>query len=126
MTGNKITALIRKQSPMKLNTESLNNIQIVNIEGRLDTTNSGEFETYMNNILGSGCKNLLLDCSGLSYVSSSGLRVFLVVQKRMASSGGSFSICSLQPTIREIFEISGFTMIFSIFPDKASALAKSE
>jgi anti-anti-sigma factor len=67
---------------------------------------------------------LILNCSGLNYISSSGLRVFLVIQKKLAGLQGSFGLCCLQPEIREIFDISGFSTIFSIFPDEEAALAQ--
>jgi anti-anti-sigma factor len=109
---------------MNVQVESLNDFKIVSIEGRLDTTNANEFEKPMMEILEGGCNRLILDCSGLNYISSSGLRVFLVVQKKMMAVKGQFSLCNLQPTIKEIFDISGFSVIFSIFPDKEAALQR--
>lgn len=73
-------------------------------------------------VIEGGCAKLVLDCSGLNYISSSGLRVFLIVQKKMTVVKGLFFTCNLQPGIQEIFNISGFSSIFSIFPDKESAL----
>jgi len=57
----------------------------------------------------------------LNYISSSGLRVFLVIQKKMVALKGQFKLCNLQPGIKEIFDISGFSSIFSVFPDAAAA-----
>jgi anti-anti-sigma factor len=95
---------------------------IVSVEGRVDTTNAGEFEKAMMEVLDGGATRIVLDCSALNYISSSGLRVFLIVQKKMMGLKGQFSLCSLQPGIREIFDISGFSSIFSMFPDKESAM----
>jgi anti-anti-sigma factor len=97
---------------------------IVSVEGRVDTTNAGEFEKAMMEVLDGGATRIILDCSALNYISSSGLRVFLIVQKKMMGLKGQFSLCSLQPGIREIFDISGFSSIFSMFPDKESAMNK--
>ena len=60
-------------------------------------------------------KNIVIDCSELHYISSSGLRVFLMALKKISAAGGRFRLCSLQDNIREIFEIAGFNTIFSIF-----------
>ena len=95
---------------------------IVSVEGRVDTTNAGEFEKAMMELLDGGATRIVLECSALNYISSSGLRVFLIVQKKMMGLKGQFSLCSLQPGIREIFDISGFSSIFSMFPDKESAM----
>jgi anti-anti-sigma factor len=95
---------------------------LVSVEGRIDTTNAMEFEKPMMEVIEGGCTKLILDCSGLNYISSSGLRVFLVVQKKMMAAKGQFRLCDLQPGIREIFDISGFSSIFSVFPDQKSAI----
>jgi len=96
--------------------------QIVSINGRIDTTNAGEFEKTVLDLIDGGAKNIILDCSGLNYISSSGLRVFLVIQKKITTLKGIFRLSNLQPGIKEIFDISGFSSIFSIFPDNANAV----
>ncbi|HBL73399.1 MAG TPA: anti-sigma factor antagonist [Bacteroidales bacterium] len=93
----------------------------VAIDGRIDTANYLEFEQAVNALLNEGVKQLFLDCSQLSYISSSGLRIFLSIQKKMMTSGGSFRIYGMQPGIKEIFDISGFSSIFSIFATKEEA-----
>lgn len=94
---------------------------LVSVEGRIDTMNAGVFEKSMMEVLEKGCTRLVLDCSELNYISSSGLRIFLIVQKKMNASKGRFILCSLQPSIKEIFDISGFSSIFSIVPDQIAA-----
>ncbi|MEI6049882.1 MAG: STAS domain-containing protein [Bacteroidota bacterium] len=106
---------------MNVKVETSADYTLVCVEGRVDTTNAGEFEKSMMEVIDSGCTKLILDCSGLNYISSSGLRIFLVVQKKMTAIKGHFSLCSLQPSIKEIFDISGFSSIFTIFPDQAAA-----
>jgi anti-anti-sigma factor len=107
---------------MNLQTTVIQDFTIANVEGRIDTTNAGEFEKLIMEIIDGGCARLILDCDSLNYISSSGLRVFLIIQKKMNSTKGHFSLCKLQPGIKEIFDISGFSSIFSIFPDKESAM----
>jgi len=94
---------------------------VVEITGRLDTITSGAFETEILGLLESEDMNMLIDCSGLEYISSTGLRVLLMAQKKMLGKGGSLSLCCLQPGIEEIFSISGFSSIFSIYPDRQAA-----
>lgn len=95
---------------------------IIAVDGRIDTANYLEFEQAVMALLDQGVRRLYLDCSQLSYISSSGLRIFLSVQKKMMASGGSFRLYALQPGIKEIFDISGFSAIFSIFTSKEDAL----
>jgi anti-anti-sigma factor len=65
---------------------------------------------------------LLVDFKALDYISSAGLRVLLATAKRLSSEGGSLRICHLNDTVREVFEISGFSTIFSVFDTEAEAL----
>ena len=101
---------------MTLSTTTSPEGTIVAIDGRIDTTNYLEFEQVVTDVLDKEVQTLFLDASQLSYISSSGLRVLLSVQKKMMASGGSFRLFALQPGIKEIFDISGFSAIFSIFP----------
>lgn len=106
---------------MNVKLEASGEYALVSLDGRVDTTNANEFENSMLRVISDGHIKIILDCSGLDYISSSGLRVFLIVQKRLTAAKGQFRLCGLQPGIVEIFDISGFTSIFSIFPDKESA-----
>jgi anti-anti-sigma factor len=107
---------------MKLTTEKIGNFSVLNIEGRLDTLNSPVFEAEINNIFNGGAKEIILDCDEMRYISSSGLRVFLLAQKKTIGLKGKLYICNLQPSIREIFDISGFSTIFRIFDTRQEAL----
>lgn len=95
---------------------------VIRLKGRLDTAQSLMVEKNFLEILDQGHNKIILDCEELDYISSSGLRIFLIVQKRIMGISGTLRICSLQPNINEIFDISGFSMIFSISPDLNAAL----
>jgi len=107
---------------MNVQVASLADYKLVSVEGRIDTTNAGEFEKSVMMVIEGGSIKIILNCSDLNYISSSGLRVFLVVQKKMMAAKGQFRLCNLQPAIKEIFDISGFSSIFSVFPDQEAAL----
>ena len=82
----------------------------VSIKGRLDTSTAPEFETFMNeNLTEVGC--LVLDCGGLEYISSAGLRVLLFAQKKMKDS---LKLVNVGALIMEVFDITGFSDILTI------------
>jgi hypothetical protein len=58
-----------------------------------------------------------------SEVASAGLRVVIMVGKRLASDGGAIALCGLNPSVREVFDIAGFSSLFPIHPDRARAVA---
>lgn len=97
---------------------------IIAIDGRLDTLNYGAFEEKFNELSDTEVTEVIVNCSKMDYVSSSGLRIFLMFLKAMKAKQGRFILCALQPNIREIFEIAGFISIFEIQSDEAAALKK--
>ena len=107
---------------MTITAENLNEYIIISLEGRVDTNNYNDFETRMQEIIPTGAEKIILDCSGLHYMSSSGLRVFVMMQKKITLMKGVLKLCNLQEVIQEIFDISGLSMIFSIYPDRNAAL----
>ena len=83
---------------------------IVSIDGRLDTTTAPQFEEFMvENI--SKMSTLTLDCTGLEYISSAGLRVLLSAQKRLKGGMKLKNVCEL---VMEVFEMTGFVDILVI------------
>lgn len=95
---------------MKINvTKNSGDLHIV-LEGRLDTATAPEFESVLNANIG-GVNELTIDCAGLEYVSSAGLRVLLSAQKKMKSGMKLKNVCEL---VMEVFEITGFVDILNI------------
>ena len=80
--------------------------------GRVDTTTAPELEKELINSL-PGVTELIMDLSGLDYISSAGLRVLLSAQKAM-NKQGSMKVCNVNETIMEIFEVTGFVDILTI------------
>ena len=84
----------------------------VSIIGRLDTTTAPELDAYLNEHT-AGVTALVLDLSGLAYISSAGLRVLLSAHKKMSLSG-SMTLTHVNETVMEVLEITGFADILSI------------
>jgi|SRR5215469_120496 len=97
---------------------------ILKPKGRLDSSTGPAFETEMLQLINAGVARMLLDFSDLVYISSAGLRVVLLVAKRLRSANGHLALCSLNPQIAEVFKISGFDAILDIHPSSESALAR--
>ena len=108
---------------MILNELTNGEVSIIEIDGRLDTTNYGQLEKVVLDYIAKGKIKILVDCSKMDYVSSSGLRIFLMALKKIMGLNGKFVLCGLQESIREIFDISGFTSIFKIFPTQEEAIS---
>ena len=85
----------------------------LSVDGRIDTITSQEFENEINDELGN-FDSLIIDFEGLKYISSAGLRVLIVTQKKLTREGIHFAIKNVNDTVREIFRISGFDKILLI------------
>jgi anti-anti-sigma factor len=85
------------------------------ISGRLDAVSAVEADKEFSKVLDAGHDRLLINLSELNYISSAGLRVLLVVAKRIQQNGGKVVLTALTPNVKEVFEISGFSSIFKIF-----------
>ena len=83
---------------------------IVNISGRLDTATAPQFEEFIAENIAK-MSTLTLDCDGLEYISSAGLRVLLSAQKRMKGGMKLKNVCEL---VMEVFEMTGFVDILVI------------
>lgn len=95
---------------------------IIGITGRLDTTNYSILEKKLMELIDNRHDRILVECSKMDYISSSGLRILLMGLKKITLMKGKFALCGLQENIHEIFEISGFTSIFEIHPTREDAL----
>jgi anti-anti-sigma factor len=97
-------------------------VAIFRLSGRFDSNAAGPAEADLGAAL-TGTPRLVIDLSGLDYISSAGLRVMLVTARKVQQASGKLALFGLQPTVRQVFTVSGFDTIISIQPDAAAALA---
>jgi len=107
---------------VEIKTEVINNVTVVGLKGRLDINTHGQLEAELNNLAGKGATKVLVDAGGLEYISSAGLRVLLAAAKNFRKVQGSIGLASLTPTVKQVFEISGFTSIFPIYTSREEAV----
>ncbi len=109
---------------MTIATETTPTATIVALQGQLNSANAGTIEAEVLGLVSGGARNLVLDFAALDYISSAGLRMVLVVAKRLKQEGGLLVLCGMQPHVREVFDISGFLAILNVEPGRVEALAR--
>ena len=112
---------------MEIRNKTYGDVLVLSPEGRIDHVNSEEFRGALNPLIDRCSANgerLVLDLSGVDYVSSAGLRCFMLAEKQAKSQGGTIVVAAMQPVVNEIFEISRFTLVFETFATVRDALAK--
>ena len=112
---------------MNVRTETVAQSTVVVPEGRIDFGTAAVFEKELEGALAvtASPRSLIIDCAGLEYVSSAGLRAFLVTARTAQRTGVRFALCGLRPAVREVFDLSGFSRIITIHTDRATALAQA-
>ena len=97
-------------------------ITLVTPKGRLDSATSPELEQRLLGLAATPGAALVIDCRELAYVSSAGLRVLLMAAKAARGAGARIALATLQPSVRQVFDISGFSSLFEIHEDAAAAI----
>lgn len=86
----------------------------VRLIGRLDTPAAQEIAPEMESLKNDAAGIIVLDCSEMDYISSSGLRLFLTLRKATAEKGGKIIIRGISDSIRSVFMMTGFLNLFEI------------
>ena len=87
---------------------------IMAFEGRLDTAASAQTEKDMQVLQNCDGKNIILNCTELTYISSSGLRLFLGTVKTAKTKGSQVVVKGLSDDLRQVFDEIGFTRLFNL------------
>jgi anti-sigma B factor antagonist len=93
--------------------------------GKIDHPNAQRLQEALAPILDAavlGGNALVLDFSGVEYISSMGLRVLLIAAKQLRAVNARIAVAALQPVVKEIFDIARFNHVLEIFPDVHTAL----
>jgi anti-sigma B factor antagonist len=95
---------------------------ILALSGKLDATTAKTFEDRILGVINSGTQRLVVDLSQLDYVSSSGLRVFILAAKRLQTVDGKIVLCSMKDHVRQVFDLAGFSSMLSIYGSRDEAI----
>jgi anti-anti-sigma factor len=95
---------------------------VVSVKGRIDAVTAMEFEKGLAALMAGGDYTLVLNFSGLDYISSAGLRSILATAKQLKAKDGKMLFAALQGPVKDVFKISGFGSIFKIFETEEEAL----
>jgi anti-sigma B factor antagonist len=99
-----------------------NDIQIITLGGRMDAYSSNDVERQLNSLIEANQVKIILNLTGLEYISSSGLRVLLAALKKSRKASGDIRLAGMRPYVKEVFDIAGFTQLFKIFDQEEAAI----
>ena len=110
---------------MNVSSRRFANAVVLAVSGRLDQDTCEAFRGDLSRHVEDSARGggaIVLDLSGLEYVSSAGLRCFMLASRQAKAQSGRIFVAALQPMVREIFEISHFNLVFQVFPTVREAL----
>jgi anti-sigma B factor antagonist len=107
---------------MEINASEMKRVQLFEVVGRVDSNNANELGAELDAKVDDGKTNLVLDLSGVEYMSSAGLREMVRVLKRVKRSGGDLRVASPSDRVKEVLELAGLDTIFEVYPTQVEAV----
>ena len=121
--GEEIVNWVSDSQNLTMQAENKAGVLVAKTTGRIDGGNSGPFQEALQSLLEDGPTALVLDFEDLVYISSAGLRVILLLARRLGTKAGKVAVCSLTESVSEVFQISGFDKIVPVHAAQADALS---
>jgi anti-sigma B factor antagonist len=103
--------------------QKIGKVNIISLSGRLDAYSANDLERKLDSLIDADQVQLVVNLGQLEYISSSGLRVLLAALKKVRKQQGDIKLACLKPYIKEVFDIAGFTQLFTIFDAEEAAVS---
>jgi anti-anti-sigma factor len=107
---------------MNVQSSKQGNVAVVQVTGRMDAESAPAFETACEQYLQEGSSHIVVEMAGLTYVSSMGLRSFLVIAKKAKAKSGAVLLCGMHGFVKEVFDMTHVTSLFKLFDSTEAAL----
>lgn len=107
---------------IEVTSKSVDKAIVIYVDGDLTTTSSPLVEAEINEILEGSDTNVVINIEKVNFIASTGLRIIMVLGKRLNKGGLKLIMCSMKDTTESVFKISGFSKLFPIFATEEEAL----
>jgi anti-sigma B factor antagonist len=114
---------------MEITHQALNRIDLITVSGRLDAASAPQLKQQIEQLFEAGRYRIVLDLADLNYIASPGLRVLIEARKRARDrkftdleGGGDVRLANMPDRIREVFDLTGFTSLFEVYPSTVEAV----
>ena len=97
---------------MNTTIEEIDGKYVATLEGEMDTPSAVQAEEVLKSLYDTGGKDIIIDCKGLVYIASSGLRILLGIMKGAKASGSKVVLRDVNDDIKNVFKLTGFINIF--------------
>lgn len=98
-------------------------LRFVRLQGRIDAAATPAVRAAVDDAVKNGTRKIVVDLSSVTFISSSGLRILLMLARDLRKEDGDIRLCSPKPQVAEVFHLTGFDQIFQLHPNPESAVA---
>lgn len=93
------------------------------MNGRLDITNSDEVESKLQEDINAGAGDIIINLEMISYISSSGIRIFVGMVRELDKQGRKLKLCCITPPVKKVFDVVELLDLFEVFDSEEAAIA---
>ncbi|MDX1957927.1 MAG: STAS domain-containing protein [Leptospiraceae bacterium] len=108
---------------MEIKTEKIGKHILVRLIGRLDITQSDEVESALSKDVQSGEGDMIINLGQISYISSSGIRIFVGMVRELGRQGRKLKLCNITPPVKKVFDVVELLDLFDVHETEAQAIA---
>ena len=109
---------------VKITTKEYKRVDLVAVEGRVDSSTAPQLEKALQKIIDAGRYRIVVDLSGTDFMSSAGLRVLLSALKQVRRfNRGDLRLAAMSSKVKKAFELAGLTVVFQLHDDSVDAVA---
>jgi anti-anti-sigma factor len=101
------------------------NTAVVHVVGQVNSSNAPELDARLKQLVGAGCRGIVLDLARLDHMTSAGFRCLLRVERQVDGLAGKFVLCGLHGLTLELFQVGGFLEMFMIAATREEAMRQA-
>lgn len=109
------------ESMVNIQVQDLKRVELVKVAGRIDSSNAGEFDRVLKEVV-SRKHNVVLEMSGVEYISSAGLRAMVALLRECKRHGGNVVLASPSERVTEVLALAGLDTLFSVEQNESAAV----
>jgi anti-sigma B factor antagonist len=107
---------------VNISVEAMKRVDLVTVSGRIDSSNAAEFEGSLREMMGNSRHNLVLNLSGVTYMSSAGLRTLVSTLKECKRKNGDVRLAAPSERVAEVLSLAGLDSLFKVYEDDTAAV----
>ncbi|MCB8942135.1 MAG: STAS domain-containing protein [Ardenticatenaceae bacterium] len=109
-------------SDLQISVESMKRVELVTVSGRIDSSSAPQLDETLKGLMENGRYKMVIELSGVNYMSSAALRVLVSAVRECKSHRGNVKLANVSDRVNEVLKLAGLDAIFEVFDDKTAAV----